>query len=63
MKYISRNYLCEKWRNLKWDMERTLDVYCQSHDDSISEEEFEMVKYNIKESMKAIWKEFGFDEK
>ena len=61
MKYISRAYLSEKWRNLKWDMERTLDIFGQSHDDSISEEEFRAVEVNIRESMKAIWKEFGFD--
>ena len=61
-KYISRAYLAEKWRTLKWDMERTLDVYGQSHGDSVSEEELEQVKFTVKQCMKAIWKELGLGE-
>ena len=62
MKYISRRYLSEKWENLKWDMESALDVCGGLNGDSISEESFNNVKNDIKENMKAIWKEFGFDD-
>lgn len=62
MKYISRRYLSEKWKNLKWDMENALDVCGGLNGDSVSEEDFNNVKNDIKENMRAIWKEFGFDD-
>ena len=62
MKYISRRYLSEKWENLKWDMENALGVCEGLNGDSVSEESFNNIKNDIKENMKAIWKEFGFDD-
>ena len=57
MKYVSRRYLNEKWEELKWYMEDFIGVNKDGNDD-VSEFS-EVVKYDIKEFMDAIWNEFN----
>lgn len=53
MKYVSKAYLQEKFRNVTWDMEYLLS---QSETDSIPEEAVRNV-YALKNNMLAILKE------
>lgn len=53
MKYVSKAYLQEKFRNVTWDMEY---LFSQSETDSIPEEAVRNV-YALKDNMIAILKE------
>ena len=57
MKYVSRQYLNEKWEKLKWDMENVIGVN-KDGSDNVAEDS-ERVKYEIKEFMDAIWSELN----
>lgn len=37
-KYVSRKYLSEKWRKLKYDMEKYLEIENTELDDKVDEE-------------------------
>lgn len=60
MKYISKNYLQEKWDSLKWDMEKCILVD-DTDDGSVSEETLNRCKWNIKDKILSICKEMGID--
>ena len=53
MKYVSKAYLKEKFRNITWDMEY---LFSQSETDSIPEEAVRNV-YALKDNMFSILKE------
>lgn len=56
MAYVSRTYLNEKWKNLKWDME---EVLLAREEDEIPEEDVLRCIGGIKDSMKAILTELA----
>lgn len=61
-KYVSRRYLREKYDNLKWDMEKTFDIYGEDHDaDKIDEATLKRCYREIIEMCKAIEKEVNIE--
>lgn len=56
MGYVSRRYLCEKWRKVKWDMEKVLEVE-DGEEDKVSGEDVRAVRAEIADNFNAIMKE------
>lgn len=56
MGYVSRRYLHEKWRKVKWDMEKVLEVE-DGAEDKVSGEDARAVRAEIADSFNAIMKE------
>lgn len=57
-KYISKRYLREKWEKLKWDMERTLNIY-DTQSDRVDNDRVKDCKEDIKLMCKSILTELG----
>lgn len=56
MGYVSRRYLHEKWRKVKWDMEKVLEVE-DGAEDKVSGEDVRAVRAEIADNFNAIMKE------
>ena len=57
-RYVSRKYLREKWESLKWDMEKTLDIYKKrTESDSIEESDLNRCYYNVMDKIECIKRE------
>lgn len=56
MGYVSRRYLSEKWRKVKWDMEKVLEVE-DGAEDKVSGEDVRAVRAEIADNFNAIMKE------
>jgi hypothetical protein len=56
MGYVSRRYLNEKWRKVKWDMEKVLEVE-DGAEDKVSGEDVRAVRAEIADGFNAIMKE------
>lgn len=56
MGYVSRRYLREKWRKVKWDMEKVLEVE-DGAEDKVSGEDVRAVRAEIADNFNAIMKE------
>lgn len=54
MAYISRNYLREKYKALKWDMENVLRVLSETQEDSVDAEDVLKTLPNIRDKMESI---------
>lgn len=52
--FISRKYLSEKYRSLKWDMEKVLCVEDETQEDRIDVEDVKRVFWNIKDKCISI---------
>lgn len=54
MAHVSRQYLREKWKKAKHDMEKVLDIENEDLPDGISKQDVSRCIVNIEEQFKAI---------